>query len=151
MLAVGIVVDRDDEAFDLLQALAVIPHELELSPLIVIDLAGRLIFLRRRRSTVWDGHRMREAAIDRGERIDLTLGDDQLVAALFERRVINHIAIPERALAALHLPKLFTGSAIFFVHDIAPLDEREHHDVALRVRNYAAVDAGFSGIDFQSG
>src|SRR6266699_1144177 len=107
MLAVGIVVDRDDEAFDLLQALAVIPHELELSPLIVIDLAGRLIFLRRRRSTVWDGHRMREAAIDRGERIDLTLGEDQCVPSIVHSRIVHHIAIPERALAALHLPKLF--------------------------------------------
>src|SRR6266699_281836 len=127
MLAVGIVVDRDDEAFDLLQALAVIPHELELSPLIVIDLAGRLIFLRRRRSTVWDGHRMREAAIDRGERIDLTLGDDQLVAALFERRVINHIAIPEHALAALHLPKLFVWPTVFLFDDGISFNEREYH------------------------
>jgi hypothetical protein len=142
---------------DRLEAVAVAPDELELAGRLAhevdrVEILG-LASIRYRGRTVRHRDREREAAIDRGQEIRFALDDDQRVAALGQRRIVQNIGIEKGALAPCPLPGFARRPrqlAVFLGNHGAAVEERKHDDVAVRIGN----DLGFvadaqapSGID----
>ena len=146
-----IAVGRNDELFDPLQPVAIVPQEFEfagvLTTLVDRRKLVRFLTIRDWRRSIGYGYRKRESALDRRQGIDLTLRDHESLVSSLERRIIQRVRIPKSPAAARALPKFLAGASVLFVYDNPTLKEREHHDVAVAVRDHAPVSLPVSGID----
>src|SRR5690606_28602261 len=137
-------------------AVAVVPHELELPRALLLRVGGFLdrlgvVAFPDRRGAIGNRHGKRESAIERRECIDLAFGDDQRCGTVLQRRIVHHVGVPERLAPALLLPEPLAGCAVLRAALPAMVDERKHDDVAVCVRGDLAFAGfglpGLSGID----
>jgi hypothetical protein len=146
-----IAVGRNYEPFDPLQPVAIVPQELEfagvLTALIDRPKVVRFLTVRDWRRSIRDGYRKRESTLDRRQRIDLTLRDDERLVPCFKRWVVESIRIPKGPAPARALPEFLARGTVLFVYDNPTLKKREHHNVAVAVRDHAPVSLPVSGID----
>ena len=115
---------------------------------------GGILALPDCRRTIGNRHRERETAIDRRERVELSLRYDQRVRSVFEPWIVERVHVPERSLASLTLPEFLSRRPIFLGDHAPMLDEREHDDIAARIGNDGALAIfaidGSAGINLKS-
>ena len=139
----AVVINSDDEALDAFEAIAVIPHELELAGLILLRVERlQSTVTRHWRRAIGDRDGERPTGLDRDHGILDAFGDDERLRASSKRGIVERIGIPERPFAVFAMPEHFLAvalAAIFFVYDISVLEEWIGDHAAPRVRDHAPI------------